>query len=39
VLYLDISKVDQNIAYVAMVFQLYVPNVSSGLDVCCKGFI
>jgi hypothetical protein len=39
VLHLDISKIDRNVAHVAMVFQLYVPNVSSSLDVSCKGFI
>ena len=39
VLHLDVSKVDQDVARVAMVFQLYVLNVSSILDVCCKGFI
>ena len=37
VLHLDVSKVDWDVACVAMVFQLYVPNVSSAfLDVCCK---
>jgi hypothetical protein len=39
VLHLDILKVDQDVAHVAMVFQLYVPNVLSVLDVCCKDFI
>jgi hypothetical protein len=39
VLHLDVSKVDQDVTHVAMVFQPYVPNVSSILDVCCKGFI
>jgi hypothetical protein len=38
-LHLDVSKVDQDGAKVAMVFQLYVPNVLSVLNVCCKGFI
>ena len=36
VLHLDVSKVDRD---VAMVFQLYVPNVLSVLDVYCKSFI
>jgi hypothetical protein len=39
VLHLDVSKVDRDVAHVAMVFQLYVPNVSSDLDVYCKCFI
>jgi hypothetical protein len=39
VLHLNVSKVDRDIAHVAMVFQLYVPNVLSVLDVCCKDFI
>jgi hypothetical protein len=39
VLHLDVSKVDQDVAHVSMVFQLYVPNISSVLDVCCKCFI
>jgi hypothetical protein len=39
VLYLDVSKVDRDVAHVAMVFQLYVPNVLSVLDVCCRAFI
>ena len=39
VFHLDVSKVDQDVAHVAMVFQLYVLNVSSVLDVCCKVFI
>jgi hypothetical protein len=34
-LHLDVSKVHRDIAHVAMVFQLYVPNVSSVLDICC----
>jgi hypothetical protein len=34
--YTDVAKVDRDVAYVAMVFQLYVPNVSSVLDICCK---
>jgi hypothetical protein len=29
VLHLDVSKVDRDVAHVAMVFQLYVLNVSS----------
>ena len=32
-------KVDRDVTHVAMVFQLYVTNVSSVLDVCCKCFI
>jgi hypothetical protein len=28
-LYLDVSKVDRDIGHVAVVFQMYVPNVSS----------
>jgi hypothetical protein len=32
-------KVDQDVAHVAMMFQLYVPNVLFVLDVCCNGFI
>jgi hypothetical protein len=36
VLHLDVSKVDRDVAHVAMVFQLYVLSV---LDVCCKDFI
>jgi hypothetical protein len=39
VLHLDISKVDRDIAHVAMMFQLYILNVSFVVDVCCKGFI
>ena len=39
VLHLDVSKVDRDVEHVAMVFQLYVLNVSSVLDVCCKVFI
>jgi hypothetical protein len=39
VLHPDVSKVDRDVAHVTMVFPLYVPNVSSNLDVCCKGFI
>jgi hypothetical protein len=39
VLHLDILKVDQDVTHVAMVFQLYVPNVSSVFDICYKGFI
>ena len=35
VLHMDVSKVDQDIA---TVFQLYVLNVLSVLDVCCKCF-
>jgi hypothetical protein len=38
-LHLYVSKVYQDVAHVAMVFELYVPNVLSVLDVCCKGFI
>jgi hypothetical protein len=39
VLHLDVSKVDRDVAYVTMMFELYVPNVLSVLDVYCKGFI
>ena len=39
VLQLDVLKVDRDVAHVAMVFQLYVSNISSVLDVCCKYFI
>jgi hypothetical protein len=39
VLHLDVSKVDPDVADVAMVFQLYIPNVSFILEVCCNGFI
>jgi hypothetical protein len=39
VLHLDVSKVDRDVAYVAMMFQLYVLNVLSVLDVYYKGFI
>ena len=39
VLHLYVSKVGWDVAHVAMVFQLYVLNVSSVLDVCCKCFI
>jgi hypothetical protein len=39
VLHLDILKVDWDVAHVAKVFELYVPNVLSVFDVCCKGFI
>ena len=39
VLYLDVSKTDRDITHVAMVFQLYVPNISYVLDIHCKGFI
>jgi hypothetical protein len=39
VLNLDVSKVDRDVAHVVMMFQLYVPNVSSVLDVRDKGFI
>jgi hypothetical protein len=38
-----VAKVDQNVAHVTMdytrMFQVYVPNVSSVLDICCKCFI
>jgi hypothetical protein len=33
VLHLDVLKIDRDVAHVAMVFQLYVPNVLSVLDV------
>jgi hypothetical protein len=39
VLNLDVSKVDRDVAHVIMMFQLYVSNVSSVLDVRGKGFI
>jgi hypothetical protein len=39
VLYLYISKVDWDVGYVATVFQVYVFNVSSILDVYCRYFI
>jgi hypothetical protein len=32
----DVVKVDRDVVYVAMMFQLYVLNFSSVLDVCCK---
>jgi hypothetical protein len=38
-LHLDVSKIDRDVAHIAMVFQLYVSNVLSVLDVYCKGFI
>jgi hypothetical protein len=38
-LHLDVLKVDRDVVHVAMVFQLYVLNISSVLDICCKGFI
>jgi hypothetical protein len=38
-LHLDVLKVDRDVAHVAMVFQLYVPNFSFVLDICCKDFI
>ena len=40
VFYIIVAKVDQDVAHVAMrMFQAYIPNVSSVLDVCCKCFI
>jgi hypothetical protein len=39
VFHLDILKVDRDVAYIVMVSQLYVLNVSSVLDICCKSFI
>jgi hypothetical protein len=39
VFHLDVVKVDLDVAYVAMavhIFQMYVPNVSTFLDICCK---
>jgi hypothetical protein len=39
VLCLNVSKVNRDVAHVAMVFQLYILNVSSILDICCKYFI
>jgi hypothetical protein len=42
VFYIDVAKVDHDDAHVAMatlMFQAYVPNVSSVSDVCCKCFI
>ena len=38
-LHLDVSKVDQDVTLVAMMFQLYITNVLSVFDVCYKGFI
>jgi hypothetical protein len=39
----DIAKVDRDVAHIVMgyirMFQVYVSNVSSVLDVCCKYFI
>jgi len=39
VFYIDVAKVDRDVANVAMVFQVYAPNVSSVSDVCCNCFI
>jgi hypothetical protein len=39
VLHLDVSKVDRDVAHIAVVFQLYAPNVLTVLDVSCKCFI
>jgi hypothetical protein len=39
VLYLDVPKIDRHVGHVAMLFQVYVSNVSSVLDVCSKCFI
>jgi hypothetical protein len=43
VLHKDVAKVDRDVAHVAMgyirMFQVYVANVLSVLDVCCKCFI
>jgi hypothetical protein len=43
VFYKDVAKVDRDVAHVAMrytrMFQVYVLNVSSVSDVCCKYFI
>jgi hypothetical protein len=36
VLHMDVSKVDRDVGHVVMVFQVYVPNISDILDVCCK---
>jgi hypothetical protein len=42
-LYKDVAKVDGDIAHFRMgyarMFQVYVPNVSSVSDICCKCFI
>ena len=39
----DVTKVDRNVAHVAMgytrMLQVYITNVSSDLDICCKCFI
>jgi hypothetical protein len=37
VLYLDVSKVNQDVAHVSIVFQLYVLNVSTVLEYVAKG--
>jgi hypothetical protein len=43
VFYMDVAKVDIDVTHMAMgytrMFQVYVPNVLSVLDVCCKCFI
>jgi hypothetical protein len=43
VFYIDVTKVNRDVAHVAMgytrMFQVYVLNVSSASDVCCKYFI
>jgi hypothetical protein len=41
-LYIDVAKVDWDVAYIVMAIHVcfkYVLNVSSVLDVCCKCFI
>jgi hypothetical protein len=38
VLHLDISKLNRMFAHIAMVFQLYIINVSFVLDICYKDF-
>jgi hypothetical protein len=43
VFYMDVAKVDRDVTHMAMsytrMFQVYVLNVLSVLDVCCKCFI
>jgi hypothetical protein len=43
VFYIDVAKVGRDVAHVAMgytrMFQVYVPNVLSVSDICCKCFI
>jgi hypothetical protein len=35
----DVLKVDRDVAHVSMMFELYIPNVSSVFDVYCKCFV